>query len=77
MTPLKSSTHVERKFKHKQKMTNKRDKRVGYHKDRNPARFGAGPFDNGFSASVNRHTGKPHEHKREIARRLRQQGQGS
>ncbi|AXU20373.1 hypothetical protein C7W88_16975 [Novosphingobium sp. THN1] len=24
-------------------------------------------------ANINRHTGKPHEHKREIARRLRQQ----
>ncbi len=28
----------------------------------------------GFTpANINRHTGKPHEHKREIARRLRQQ----
>ena len=26
----------------------------------------------GFPASINRHTGKPHEHKRAIARRLRQ-----
>lgn len=28
-------------------------------------------------AGINRHTGKPHEHRREIARRLRQQGSGS
>lgn len=28
-----------------------------------------GPF---VPASINRHTGKPHEHQREIARRLRQ-----
>ena len=26
----------------------------------------------GFPANINRHTGEPHEHKREIARRLRQ-----
>lgn len=26
----------------------------------------------GAPASINRHTGKPHEHKREIARRKRQ-----
>lgn len=29
----------------------------------------------GFDPRINRHTGKPHEHKREIARRLRQQAQ--
>ena len=27
----------------------------------------------GFPANINRHTGKPHEHKREMARRVRQQ----
>lgn len=27
----------------------------------------------GVPANINRHTGRPHEHKREIARRLRQQ----
>lgn len=27
-----------------------------------------------FHPTINRNTGKPHEHKREIARRLRQQG---
>lgn len=26
----------------------------------------------GYPANINRHTGEPHEHKREIARRIRQ-----
>lgn len=40
-----------------------------------PARVGtrySGRRTSGSIAKLNRHTGKPHEHKREIARRLRQ-----
>lgn len=36
----------------------------------NPRYTYAGPYH----PTINRWTGKPHEHKREIARRLRQQG---
>ena len=36
--------------------------------------FRAQPVGSSSIAKVNRHTGKPHQHKREIARRLRQQG---
>lgn len=32
------------------------------------------PATAGNSAAINRHTGKPHEHKREIARNLRRAG---
>lgn len=42
-----------------------------------PARIGPGVLDlrdkaKGSISRLNRHTGQPHEHKREIARRLRQ-----
>lgn len=39
------------------------------------ARTNRGSLPSGFiPASINRHTGKPHEHKREIARNLRRAG---
>ncbi len=40
------------------------DQRRQFNLRGNPARM------IGFPANINRHTGKPHEHKREIARRL-------
>jgi hypothetical protein len=48
---------------------------VGHHMGR--SRYGAGLAAyrrSSFDPVINRHTGKPHEHKREIARRLRQAG---
>lgn len=35
---------------------------------------GYGPRGRGFHPNINRNTGRPHEHRREIARRLRQKG---
>lgn len=52
---------------HKMKMSFKAARRAHWHAQAqaNPARI--------LPASTNRRTGKPHEHKREIARRLRQE----
>lgn len=56
---------------HADKMARKAKRRDRWHADRQ-----AHPLHI-LSAATNRHTGKPHQHKAEIARRLRQQGAGA
>lgn len=59
---------------HKAKMDRKASIRERVHKTLNDRRATDATV---YLARTNRHTGKPHEHKREIARRLRQRGEGA
>ena len=72
---FKESTKASReacRIAHKAKMEAKARHRETLHKALSDRRAGdATPY----LARTNRHTGKPHEHKREIARRLRQRGE--
>lgn len=60
-------------------MTTRQQERAGRRGCSNSIYYDAGPFSPpvrmtemvGFSARINRHTGKSHEHRREIARRTR------
>ena len=67
-----TATKAERIEAHKAKMEAKARHRETLHKALNDRRVGDAAV---YLARTNRHTGKPHEHKREIARRLRQRGE--
>ncbi len=56
---------------HAAKMVRKSERRAKWHRERQSSPLSI------LSAATNRHTGKPHQHKAEIARRLRQQGAGA
>lgn len=57
--------------KHKERMARKVAARASLHSAFSHPRRVNELF--GIPANINRHTGKPHQHAREIARRLRQQ----
>jgi len=66
-------TSAERVDAHKAKMATKAKRRASLNEAANAPSRVASML--GLTASANRRTGKPHEHKREIARRLRQRGE--
>ena len=65
-----SATLADRLELHREKMRNKAARRVKWNKERNPVKRGF--FDSSAVPGKSRNTKKPHEHKREIARRARQ-----
>lgn len=56
---------------HKAKMAHKAEVRAAIYNGRN---FQWQNWKHGVPANINRHTGKPHENEREIARNLRKAG---
>mgnify|MGYP000007505203 CR=1 FL=1 len=71
---------LDRKLKHQNTMALKAEQRRRWY-ERNgnrpfPSRLvrRRGEYVANFPASINRHTGEPHEHRRAIARALRQEG---
>ena len=68
-----TATKAERVDAHKAKMATKAKRRASLNEAASAPSRVASML--GLAASTNRRTGKPHEHKREIARRLRQRGE--
>lgn len=65
---------------HREKMARKAEQRAEWYRTNGRREFPESIIRNGyhvpiFPASINRHTGRPHEHRREIERNLRRSKQ--